>query len=63
MNTDKDEMRAEYRRENLGEGVRGKYAKQYAKGINLVSLDEKVVKAFSTPEAVIKRKNNVYTTS
>jgi hypothetical protein len=52
MNTDKDEMRAEYRREDLGKGVRGKYAKQYTKGTNLVLLDEKVAKAFPTAEAV-----------
>jgi hypothetical protein len=53
MNTDsKDEMRAEYRREDLGKGVRGKYLKQYAKGTNLVLLDDKVAKAFPTAEAV-----------
>lgn len=53
MNTDsKDEMRTEYLREDLGKGVRGKYVKQYAKGTNLVLLDEKVAKAFPTAEAV-----------
>ena len=35
MNTDKDEMRAKYRHEDLGKSVRGKYANQYAKGTNL----------------------------
>lgn len=52
MNTDKDEMRAEYRREDLGKGVRGKYAARYAKGTNLVLLDDKVAKAFPTAAAV-----------
>lgn len=53
MNTDsKDEMRAEYLREDLGKGVRGKYLKQNAKGTNLVLLDDKVAKAFPTAEAV-----------
>jgi hypothetical protein len=52
MNEDKDEMRPEYRREDLGSGVRGKYHKRYAKGTNLVLLDEKVAEAFPTSEAV-----------
>ena len=52
MNTDNDEMRAEYRREELGKGVRGKYAARYAKGTNLVLLDDKVAKAFPTAAAV-----------
>ncbi|HEX7454639.1 MAG TPA: hypothetical protein VF296_01225 [Gallionella sp.] len=38
MNTNKDEMRAEYRHEDLGKGLRGKYANQYAKGTNLALL-------------------------
>lgn len=46
MNTDQDEMRAEYRCEDLG-----------------INLDEKVAKVLSTPETVIERKNDVYTTS
>lgn len=52
MSKTKDEMRAEYRREDLGKGVRGKYAARYAKGTNLVLLDDKVAKAFPTAEAV-----------
>lgn len=47
-----DEMRPEYRREDLGKGIRGKYFKPYAKGTNLVLLDDKVAKAFPTAEAV-----------
>ena len=53
MSTDnKYEMRTEYRRKDLGKGVRGKYFKRYVKGTNLVLLDEKVAKAFPTAEAV-----------
>lgn len=52
MNKDKDDMRDEYRREDLGTGVRGKYFKRVAKGTNLILLDEEVAKAFPTAEAV-----------
>lgn len=52
MNKAEDEMRAEYRREDLGKGVRGKYYARYAKGTNLVLLDDRVAKAFPTAEAV-----------
>jgi len=52
MSTDKDEIRAEYRREDLGHGVRGKYFERFSKGTNLVLLDDRVAKAFPTAEAV-----------
>ncbi|OIQ71522.1 hypothetical protein GALL_468630 [mine drainage metagenome] len=52
MNKAKDEMRTEYRREDLGKGVRGKYFARVSKGSNLVLLDDKVAKAFPTGEAV-----------
>ena len=52
MKKAKDEMRVEYRREELGKGVRGKYFQRASKGTNLVLLDEKVAKAFPTSEAV-----------
>ena len=52
MNKAKDEMRAEYRQEGLGKGVRGKYFARYAKGTNLVLLNDKVAKAFPASEAV-----------
>lgn len=45
-------MRGEYRREDLGKGVRGKYLRRYNKGTNLVLLDERVARAFPTSEAV-----------
>ena len=47
-----DAMRREYRREDLGSGVRGKYLRRYAAGTNLIRLDEDVAKAFPTSEAV-----------
>ncbi len=52
MSKAKGEMRAEYRREELGKGVRGKYYGRVSRGTNLVLLEEKVAKAFPTSEAV-----------
>jgi len=52
MNKANDEMRTEYRREELGKGVRGKYFARVSKGSNLVLLDDQVAKAFPTGEAV-----------
>ncbi len=48
----KDEMRAEYVREDLGQGVRGKYYEQYQEGTNLILLDPDVAVAFPTSQAV-----------
>jgi len=47
-----DELRKEYRREDLGRGVRGKYHREYIKGTNLVLLRPEVAQAFPTSEAV-----------
>ncbi len=47
-----DELRPEYRREDLGQGVRGKYFESYQKGTNLVLLSPDVAKVFPTEEAV-----------
>ena len=47
-----DELRSEYKREDLGMGVRGKYLKEYRKGTNLVLLSPDVANVFSTEEAV-----------
>ena len=52
MSKANDDMRAEYRREDLGKGVRGKYFARVSKGTNLVLLNEQVAKAFPTTEAV-----------
>ncbi|MGB5809887.1 MAG: hypothetical protein WBG86_05105 [Polyangiales bacterium] len=44
-----DEMRAEY---DFSEGIRGKYAKRFAEGSNVVVLDPDVAAAFKTPKSV-----------
>ena len=49
---DNDEIRSEYKREDLGKGVRGKYFARFIKGTNLVLLDDRVAKAFPTAEDV-----------
>ena len=49
----RDELRPEYDlRRLLKEGVRGKYAKRYQAGTNLVLLDPEVRKAFRDERAV-----------
>ena len=50
--TKKDELRAEYRREDFDRGVRGKYLESYRSGTNLVLLSPDVAKAFPSEEAV-----------
>lgn len=52
MSKPDDDMRPEYRREDLGKGVRGKYFARVSKGSNLVLLNDKVANAFPTGEAV-----------
>ena len=47
-----DELRPEFRRKDLGKGVRGKYFESYQKGTNLVLLSPDVARAFPTEEAV-----------
>ena len=44
-----DDMRTEY---DFRGGVRGKYAKRYAEGSNVVVLDPDVAEHFKTSEAV-----------
>ena len=46
------DMRPEYDFAKMKGGVRGKYAKRYRAGTNLVLLDPEVYKAFPTAEAV-----------
>jgi hypothetical protein len=51
--TDKDELRAEYRRSDFPEGlVRGKYAKRLRESSNIVVLKPEVADAFPNEEAV-----------
>ncbi len=47
-----DDLRTEYDFFKLKGGVRGKYAKQYHAGTNIVLLAPDVAKAFPTDEAV-----------
>ena len=49
---EKDELRSEYKREDLGSGMRGKHYEEYRKGSNLVLLNPDVAQAFRTDEAV-----------
>ena len=44
-------MKDEY---DFSKGVRGKYAKQYAEGTNVILLDPDVAKIFPTSESVNK---------
>lgn len=44
-------MKKEY---DFSKGIRGKYAKQYAEGTNVILLDPDVAKAFPTSESVNK---------
>ena len=44
----------EYKREQLGGGVRGKYFKQFMQSSNVVVLQPEIQKAFPTSEAVNK---------
>ena len=47
-----DELRPEYDETLLKNGIRGKYAKQYAAGTNIARLDPDVATAFPNEEAV-----------
>ncbi|MDE0317990.1 MAG: hypothetical protein OXM61_24175 [Candidatus Poribacteria bacterium] len=47
-----DELRPEYDETLLKNGIRGKYAEQYAAGTNIVRLDPDVADAFPNEEAV-----------
>ena len=46
------EMRAEYRQEDLGEGVRGKYLTRFQKHSNVIVLDEDIAAAFPNSQSV-----------
>ena len=47
-----DELRSEYGPSSLKGGVRGKYARRYREGTNLVLLAPDVAEAFPSDEAV-----------
>jgi hypothetical protein len=42
-----DSLRVEYKPEDLGKGIRGKYYDEYKKGNNLILLSPDVAKVFS----------------
>jgi hypothetical protein len=52
MNEADDELRPEYDETVLKGGVRGKYAKRFAEGTNLVRIDPDVAAAFAGEEAI-----------
>ncbi len=47
-----DELRAEYRREDFGPMVRGKYAARVKEASNVVVLDPEIADAFPNAQAV-----------
>lgn len=47
-----EEMRKEYKREDLGKGTRGKYFAKYQKGTNLVLLSPDVAAVFPDDASV-----------
>ena len=52
MSNEKDTLRDEYDAELIKSGVRGKYARRYAAGTNVVVLDPDLHRLFPTSEAV-----------
>jgi len=50
--TSPDELRPEYDLSALKVGVRGKYAKEYAKGTNLVLLEKDIAEFFPDAKSV-----------
>jgi len=49
---EEDDLRPEYHRDELGDGVRGKHLERYQQGTNLVLLAPDVRAAFPTDESV-----------
>jgi hypothetical protein len=52
MKSDKDTLRKEYPENLIKSGVRGKYAKAYREGTNVVLIDPELHKLFPDSEAV-----------
>ncbi len=52
MSNDKDTLRDEYPENLIRSGVRGKYAKSYSEGTNVVLIDPDLQKLFPNSEAV-----------
>ncbi len=51
-NTASDELRSEYRREDFGPMVRGKYAARLKESSNIVVLDPEIAEVFPNAQAV-----------
>jgi hypothetical protein len=54
-----EKIRKEYRREDLGKGIRGKYFEEYKKGTNLVLLSPDVAAAFPDDASVNEALRNL----
>jgi hypothetical protein len=52
MSTDKETLRYEYQPDLIDSGVRGKYARQYREGTNVVLIDPDLHKLFPDSQAV-----------
>jgi len=52
MNNDKDTLRPEYPEGLIKSGIRGKYAKQYQEGTNVVLIDPDLHKIFPDSDSV-----------
>jgi len=52
MKTDKDQLQEEYPEELIKSGVRGKHAKRFRKGTNLVLIEPDLHEFFPDSEAV-----------
>ena len=52
MNSEKDTLRDEYPEDLIKSGVRGKFAKRYREGTNVVLIDPDLHKIFPDSEAV-----------
>ena len=58
-----DDLRPEYDFASMKGGVRGKYAKRFREGANIVLLDPAVVEAFPTEDAVNEALRGVLNTT
>ena len=54
MKVNSDELKPEYSEELITSGVRGKYAKSYRKGTNVVLIDPDLHKLFPDSKSVNK---------
>ena len=54
MSNGGDDLRAEYPPELIESGIRGKYAKRYREGTNVVLIDRNLQKFFPDSESVNK---------